>query len=189
MDWLDLLAVQGTLKSLLQHHISKASTLQCSAFFIVQLSHPYMTTGKTMALTTWASVSKVMSLFFNALSRFVIAFLPRNKYLLISWLYSHHWQILEPPQKKSITVSNQFLHLFAMKSWDLVPLSSFFKCLILSQFFHSLLHFHQETLQFLFTFYHKGDIICISEVIDISPSNLDSGLCFIQPGILLLYSA
>ena len=104
MDWLDLLAVQGTLKSLLQHRISKASTLQCSAFFIVQLSHPYMTTGKTMALTTWASVSKVMSLFFNALSRFVIAFLPRNKYLLISWLYSHHWQWFWSPPQKSLSL-------------------------------------------------------------------------------------
>ena len=104
MDWLDLLAVQGTLKSLLQHHISKASTLQCSALFIVQLSHPYMTTGKTMALTTWASVSKVMSLFFNALSRFVIAFLPRNKYLLISWLYSHHWQWFWSTPQKSLSL-------------------------------------------------------------------------------------
>ena len=83
MDWLDLLAVQGTLKSLLQHHSSKASILQCSAFFIVQLSYPYMTTGKTTALTRWTFVDKVMSLLFNKLSRFVIAFLPRSKYLLI----------------------------------------------------------------------------------------------------------
>ena len=80
MDWLDLLAVQGTLKSLLQHHSSKASTLQCSAFFIVQLSHPYMTTGKTIALTRWTFVCKVMSLLFNMLSRFIIAFLPRSKH-------------------------------------------------------------------------------------------------------------
>ena len=84
MDWLDLLAVQGTLKSLLQHHSSKASILQCSAFLIVQLSHPYMTTGKTIALTRWTFVGKVMSLFFNMLSRLVIAFLPRTKPLLIS---------------------------------------------------------------------------------------------------------
>ena len=83
-DWLDLLAVQGTLKSLLQHHTSKASILQCSAFFTVQLSHPYMTTGKTIALTTWTLVGKVMSLLLNMLSRLVIAFLPRNKCLLIS---------------------------------------------------------------------------------------------------------
>ena len=86
MDWLDLLAVQGTLMSLLQHHSSKASILWCSAFFIVQLSHPYMTTGKTIALTIWTFVDRVTSLLFNILSRFVIAFLPRSKHLLISWL-------------------------------------------------------------------------------------------------------
>ena len=88
IDWLDLLAVQGTLKSLLHHHSLKASILQCSAFFIVQLSHPYMTTGKTIALTIWTSVSKVMSLLFSMSSRLVIAFLPRSKRLLISWLQS-----------------------------------------------------------------------------------------------------
>ena len=88
MDWLDLLAVQGMLKSLLQHHSSKALILQCSAFFTVQLSHPYMTTGKTIALNIWTFVGKVMSLLFNMLSRFVIAFLPRSKCLLISWLQS-----------------------------------------------------------------------------------------------------
>ena len=86
VDWLDLLAVQGTLKSLLQHHSSKASILQCSAFFIVQLSYTYMTTGKTIALTRWTFISKVMSLLFNKLFRLIIAFLPRNKCLLISWL-------------------------------------------------------------------------------------------------------
>ena len=85
MDWLDLLAVQGTLKSLIQHHSSEASILQCSAFFIVQLSHPYMATGKTIALTKWSFVGKVMSLLFNMLSRLVITFLPRSKHLLISW--------------------------------------------------------------------------------------------------------
>ena len=88
MDWLDLLAVQGTLKSLLQCHSSRASILQCSALFIVQLSHPYMTTGKTIALTRWTFVGKVMSLLFNMLSRLVITFLPRSKHLLISWLQS-----------------------------------------------------------------------------------------------------
>ena len=87
-DWFDLLAVQGTLKSLLQHHSSKASVLWCSAFFIVQLSHPYMTTGKTIALTRWTFVGKLISLLFNMLSRLVIAFLPRSKCLLISWLQS-----------------------------------------------------------------------------------------------------
>ena len=96
MDWLDLLAVQGTLKSLLQHHRSKASVLQHSAFFIVQLSHPYMTTGKTIALTRWTFVGKVMSLLFSMLSRLVIAFLPRSRCLLISWLQSPSAVILEP---------------------------------------------------------------------------------------------
>ena len=111
---MDLLAVQGTLKSLLQHHSSKASILRCSAFFIVQLSHPYMTTGKTIALTRWTFVGKVMSLIFNMLSRLVIAFLPRNKHLLISWLQSASAVILEPPKIKSVTVSI-VPHLFAMK--------------------------------------------------------------------------
>ena len=98
LDWLDLLAVQGTLKSLLQHHSSKASILLHSAFFIVQLSHPFMTTGKTKALTRWIFVDKVMSLLFNMLSRLVIAFLPRSKCLLISWLQSPSAVILEPPK-------------------------------------------------------------------------------------------
>ena len=100
MDWLDLLAVQGTLKSLLQHHSSKASILRCSAFSIVQLSHPYVTTGKTIVLTRQTFVDKVMSLLFNILSRLVIAFLPRSKCLLISWLQSPFAVILEPPQNK-----------------------------------------------------------------------------------------
>ena len=96
MDWLDLLAVQGTLKSLLQHHSSNALILQHSAFFTVQLSHPYMTTGKTIALTRWTLVSKVISLLWNMLSRLVITFLPRSKCLLISWLQSPSAVILEP---------------------------------------------------------------------------------------------
>ena len=96
MDWLDHLAVQGTLKSLLQHHSSKASILRCSAFFTVQLSHPYMTTGKTIALTRWTFVGKGMSLLLNMLSRLVITFLPRSKRLLISWLQSPSAVILEP---------------------------------------------------------------------------------------------
>ena len=96
MDWLDLFAVQGTLKSLLQHHSSKASILSCSAFLIIQLSHPYMTTGKTIALTRWTFVGKVMSLLFNMLSRLVVAFLARSKHLLISWLQSPSAVILEP---------------------------------------------------------------------------------------------
>ena len=100
IDWLDLLAVQGTLKSLLQHHSSKVSILWCSAFFIAQLSHPYMTTGKTIALTRWTFVGKVMSLLFNMLPRLVIAFLPRSKRLLISWLQSQSAVILEPQKSK-----------------------------------------------------------------------------------------
>ena len=99
MDWLDLLAVQRILKSLLQHHSSKASILQHLEFFILQLSHPYMTTGKTIALTSWTFVGKVMSLLFNMLSRLVITFLARSKYLLISWLQSPSAMLLETPQK------------------------------------------------------------------------------------------
>ena len=100
MDWLDLLAVQWTFKSLLQHHSSKASILQCSAFFTVQLSHLYMTTGKTITLTGWTFVGKVMSLLFNMLSSLVITFLPRSKHLLISWLQSPFAVILQPPKNK-----------------------------------------------------------------------------------------
>ena len=105
MDWLDLLAVQGTLKSLLQYHSSKTSIFQCSAFFIVQMSHPYITTGKTKALTRWTFDGKVMSLVFNMLSRFLITFRPRSKRLLISWLQSPSAVILESPKIKSLTVS------------------------------------------------------------------------------------
>ena len=108
MGWLDLLAVQETLRSLLQHHSSKASVLSCSAFFIVQLSHPYMTTGKTIALTRQTFVGKVMSLLFNMLSISVITFLLKSKHLLISWLQSPSAVILEPPKIKSDTVSTVF---------------------------------------------------------------------------------
>ena len=105
MDWLDLLAVQGTLKSLLQHHISKASILQHSAFLIVQLSHPYMTPGKTIALTRWTFVGKVMSLLFNMLSRLVMTFLTRSKCLLISWLQSPSAAIFQLKKIKFLTIS------------------------------------------------------------------------------------
>src|SRR5574342_649696 len=105
MDWLDLLAVQGTLKSLLQHHSSKASILRRSAFFTVQLSYPYVTTGKTIALTRWTFVGQVMSLLLNMLSRLVVLFLPRSKHPLISWLQSPSAVILETPKIKSLTVS------------------------------------------------------------------------------------
>ena len=114
MDWLDLLAVQGTLKCL-QHHSSKASVLWHSAFFRVQLSHPYVTTGKIIALTRWTFVDKVMALLFNMLSRLVITFLPRSKHLLISWLHSPSAVILEPQKIKSLTLFTLFPHLFPMK--------------------------------------------------------------------------
>ena len=110
MDWLDPLAVQGTLKGLLQHHRSKASILRCSAFFIVQLSYPYMTTGKAIALIRKTFVGKVMSLLFNMLSRLVIAFLPRTKHLLISWLQLPSAVILEPTKIKSVTLSPSICH-------------------------------------------------------------------------------
>ena len=122
IDWLDLLAVQGILKSLLQHHISKASVLRCSAFFTVQLSHPHMTTGKTIALTRWTFVGKVMSLLFNMLSRLVMTFLLRSKHLLISWLQSPSAVILEPRKIKSATlptVSPSICHQW----WDRMPWS------------------------------------------------------------------
>ena len=122
MDWLDLPAVKGTLKSLLQHHSSKASILWSPAFFTVQLSHPYMTTGKTIALTRWTFVGKVMSLLLYMLSRLVITFLPSRKCLLISSLQSPSAVILEPPKIKSDTVSI-VSHLFPMKWWDQMPWS------------------------------------------------------------------
>ena len=120
MGWFDLLAVQGTLKSFLQYHSSKASILRSSAFFIIQFLHPYMTTGKTIALTRWTFVGQVISLLFNMLSSLVIAFLPKIKRLLISWPSSA--VILEPPKIKSVTVS-VVSHLFAMKWWDQMPWS------------------------------------------------------------------
>ena len=133
MAW--ILAVQGTLKSLLQQHSPKASVLRCSVFFIVQLSDPYMTTGKTIALTRWTFVGKVMSLFFNMLSRLVITFLPRSKHLLISWLQSPSAVILEPPKIESATVSivsPSICH--EMMGPDAMVLV---ECWVLSQLFHS----------------------------------------------------
>ena len=124
MDWLDPLAVQWTLKSLLQHHSSEASILQCSALFIVQLSHPYMTTGKTIALTIPIFVNKVMSQLFNMLSRFVIAFLPRSKHLLVSCLQSPSTVILGPPKIKSFSVSIVSPSV-CRERWDQMPWSSF----------------------------------------------------------------
>ena len=122
MHWLDLLAVQGTLKSLLKHHSSKASILWRSALFIVQLSHPYTTTGKAIALTRQTFIGKVISLLFNTLSRLVVTFLPRSKHLLVSWLQSPSAGILETKKIKSVTVST-VSHLFAMKWWNWMPWS------------------------------------------------------------------
>src|SRR5574337_897191 len=136
MDWLDLLAVQRTLKSLLQHHSSKASILWHSAFFIVQISHPYMTTGETVALTRWTFVGKAMSLLFNMLSRLIITFLPGSKRLLISWLQSLSAMILEPRKIKSATVST----LSPTICHDLRFLNVEFE----ANFLTLLFHFHQE---------------------------------------------
>ena len=136
MDWLDLLVVQGTLKSLLQHHSSKASIVWCSAFFIVQLSHPYMTTGKTISLTRRTSFGKVMSLFFNMLSRLVITFLPRSKCLLISWLQSLSAVILELLKNKVCHSFHCFLIYLPWSDGTRCRGLSFMN--VLSQLFHSL---------------------------------------------------
>ena len=182
IDWFDLLEVKVTLKSLLQHHSSKALILQGSAFFMVQPSHPYMTTGKTIALTIRTFVGKVMPLLFNMLSRFVIAFLPSSKHLLISWLQSPSAVILEPKKKKSVTVpivsppichevmgSDAMILVFWMPSFKpAFSLSSFTVI---------------KRLYSFFTFCHYGDIIRISEVVDIFPGNLDSSLWVIQLSI------
>ena len=148
---------------------------------MVQLSHLYMTTGKTIALTRRTFVGKVMSLLFNMLSRLVITFF-QGASVLISWLQSPSAVILEPKKIKSDTVSTVY-HLFAMKWWDQMPWSSFSECWALSQLFPSPLSLSSEVFEFLFTFCHKGCVICIAEVIDISPGNLDSSLCFFQSSI------
>ena len=144
MDWLDLLAVQGTLQSLLQHHSSKASIFWHSAFFVVQLSHPYMTTGKTIALTIRIFVGKLISLLFNMLSRFVIAFLSRSKCLLISWLQSPSAVILEPPKIKSDTVSPYISH--EVMGPDAMILVFFLMLSFKPNFFALHFHPHQEAL-------------------------------------------
>ena len=145
MDWLDLHAVQRTLKSLLKHHSSKSSVLQCSAFFLIHLSHPYMTTGKTIALTRWTFVGKTMSLLFHMLSRLIIAILPGSKRLLISWLYSPPAINLEPPKIKSFTisiVSPSICH--EMMGLEAVIDLSFLKIKFQANFFTLL--FHKEAL-------------------------------------------
>ena len=145
MDWLDLLAVQGTLKSLLQHHSSKASILQRSAFFTVQLSHPYMTTGKTLALTRWTFVGKVMSLLFNMLSRLVITFLPRSKHLLILWLQSLSAVIWEPRKIKSVTVTTVSPSICHEVMGPDAMILVFWMLSFKPTFSLSSFHFHQET--------------------------------------------
>ena len=178
MNWLDLLAVQGTIKSLLQHHNSKASILWSSAFFTVQFSHPYMTTGKTIALTRWAFVGKVMSLLFNMLSRLVITFLPRSKRLLISRLQSPSAVILEPQKIKSDTVSTVYPSIsHEVMGSDAMILV--FWMLSFKPTFHSPLSLSSRGFLVPLHFLPQGGVICISEVIDISPNNLDSSLCFI----------
>ena len=142
---LHLLAVQETVKSLLQHHSSKASILQCSAFFIVQFSHPYMTTGKTIALTRWTFVGKVMSLLFNMLSRLVIHFLPRSKCLLISWLQSPLVVILEPPQNKVCHCFHCFPIYLPWSDGTRYHDLSFLNVELLANFFTLLFHFYNLT--------------------------------------------
>ena len=146
MDWLDLLAVQGTFKSLLQHHRSKASILLHSAFFIVQLSHPYMTIGKTIALTKWTFVGKVMSLLLNMLSRLIITFFPRSKHLLIPWLQSSSAVILEPQKLKSDTVSTISPSICHEVMGPDAMIFVFWNVKLSANFFTLLFHFHQEAL-------------------------------------------
>ena len=181
MDWLDLFAVQGTFKSLLQHHTSKASILQHSAFFTVQLSHPYMTTGKTIALTRQTFVDKVMPLLFNMPSRLVITFLPRSRRLFISRLQSQSAVILETRKIKSVTdstVSSSICHeVMGPDARILVFWMLSFKPTF------SLSSFTFNKSWKCFAFCHKCGVICISEVTDIPPNNLDSSLWFIQSRI------
>ena len=146
IDWFDLLAVQGTLKSLLQHHSSKASILRCSAFYIAQLSQPCMTTGKSIALTRWTFVCKVMSLLFSMLSRFVTAFLPRSKCLLISWLQSPSAVILEPKKIKSVTVSIVSPYICHELMGPDAMILVFWTLSFKPTFFTLFFHFHQEAL-------------------------------------------
>ena len=184
IDLFDLLAVQGTPKSLLQHHSSKASVLWHSAAFMAQLSHPNMTTGKTIALTRRTFVGKVMFLLFNILSKLVIAFLPRSKHLLISWLQSPSAVILEPKRIKPVTVSIVSPSIYHEVMGPDAMIFVFWMFSFKPAFSLSSLTFIKKLfIQYLFTFCHKGGVICISEVINISPGNLDSSLCFIQIGI------
>ena len=187
MDWLDLLAVQGTLKSLLQHHSSKASILQCSAFFIVQLSHPYKTTGKTIAWIRWTFVGKVMSLLFNMLSRLVITFLPRSKRLLISWLQSPSAVILEPPQ-------NKICHCFHCPPIYL-PWSDGTRChdlsflKVLSQLFHSPLALSSRGFLVPLHFLIRVVSSAYLRLLIFLPAILIPACVSSSPAFLMMYSA
>ena len=180
MDWLDLLAVQGTLKSLLQLHSSKTSILWCSAFFIVQLSHPYMTTGKTIALTRHIFAGKVMSLLFNMLSRLVLSFLPRSKHLLISWLQSPSAVIWEP--KKIVCHCFHCFPSICMRWWDCMPILVFWILSFKPAF--SVCSF--TFIKRLFSSSSLSAIRVVSSaylrLLIFLPASLDSSLCFIQPG-------
>ena len=179
VDRLDLLAVQGTLRSLLQHPNSKASILWCSAFFIVQLSHPYMTTGKTVPLTRQTFVGKVMSLLFNMLSRLVITFPPRNKRLLISWVQSPSAVILEPLKIVFVSIVSPSIRHEVMGPDAMILVFSMLS-------FQPAFSLSSLTFKRLFSSSSLSAIRVVSplsEVIGISPGSLDSSLCFIQPGI------
>ena len=158
----------------------KVKIRPCSAFFMVQLSHPYMTTGKTIALTRWTFASKVMFLLFNMLPMLVITFLPKSKHLLISWLQSPSAVILEPPEIKSATVSTVSLSICHELMGRDAMILVFWMLSFKPTFSVSSFTFIKRLFSF-FTFCHKGGVICISEVIDISPGNVDSSLCFLQP--------
>ena len=183
MDWLDLLAVQGTLKSLLQHHSSKASILQRSAFFTVQLSHPYMTTGKTIALTRWTFVCKVMSLLFYILSRLVITFLPSLKCLLISWMQSPSAVILEPKKIKSDTVSTVSPSI-SQEVMGPDAMIFIFWMLSFKPLFHSPLSLSSRCSLVLCFLPLRWCSLHIWGYWYFKPSNLDSSLCFVQSSIL-----
>ena len=184
MDWLDLLGVQGTLKSLLQHHSSKASILQRSAFFIVQLSHPYMTTGKTIALTRQTFVGKVVSLLFDMLPRFVITLL-RSKCPLISWLQSPSVVILEPKKIKVCLCFHCFpIYLPWSDGTGCHDLIFFFDVEFQASFLTLLFYSHQEALSSSsLSATRVVGVMCISEVVDISPGSLDSSLWLLLPSI------
>ena len=189
MDWLDLLAVQETLKSLLQHCSSKVSIPQLSAFFMVQLSHLSMTTERSIALIRWTFVHKVMSLLFIMLSRLVIAFLPKSKHLIITWLQSSSAVILEPEKIESAAVSIVSPSIFHEVMGPDAIIFIFWMLSFKPVFFTLLFYLQQEAPQFLFTFCHKGGGTCRSEIIDISPVILIPACAASSPAFCMMYSA